>query len=160
MPLVADHPNPYTLQEAFDVVWKWFVIDKHPHCQKGGISGMCAYRDVPDAPEKATNACFAGCLIPDSLYNQSFESRTIDSLLSPDISWAPAVVHVVPAFKHLFSQIDSGTLHILQQIHDSFNKNKPIETVGEAAQPERNWDEYVHTELTKFATKYGLIVLH
>ena len=69
-----------TQQDAFNKVWDWFVVQKHPPSR---YDGPCAYRG------KNGNRCAIGLLIPDADYNPSCELNTIEELyggpLIPDL---------------------------------------------------------------------------
>lgn len=92
--LVPDLAEPWTPQTAFDRIVQWALVDKHPKCEApadaedGWDHGInqCRYRYKQDTG--LLNACWAGCLIPDSEYNQDMERVNITEVLdwlSPSI---------------------------------------------------------------------------
>lgn len=59
-------------QEAFDKVWKYFLIEKHNYSFDGD---SCYFRSP--GGEK----CAVGVLIPDEEYNYNFEIRGLDRVI-------------------------------------------------------------------------------
>ena len=57
--LVKPHDKKLTLQDCFDIAWKW--SRNHPKCCD--VFGKCYYRN-----EDNTNACLIGICIPDEKY--------------------------------------------------------------------------------------------
>jgi hypothetical protein len=70
MTVVAGHK--LTNQEAFNEVWNWFVVEKHPKSvgEPGSryvLGNDCKYRG-PNG-----NKCAIGVLIPDELYDEEWD---------------------------------------------------------------------------------------
>ena len=96
--------TPYTLQSAFDRIWQFFVIERHPPAYDGG----CRYRTN-------TSACAIGCLLPDSTFSEGEIQKdsellelTVEELLMASNSAA-----------FLLKRIAKSKLANLQSIHDT-----------------------------------------
>ncbi len=69
--------KPLDPQKAFNKVWKHFIVDNGKPSKRGWMG--CAYRDKNESTSKIR--CSIGMLIPDKLYNRSFEAHTIGQLI-------------------------------------------------------------------------------
>lgn len=137
-----------TLQSIFTRVYRHFIINKSP---KAFHDGACVYRGGYDAKSKLR--CAVGLLIPNRLYDASFEGNNAPSLLSGN--WANSPVTVILAdklskyFRETFEDTELDALgdflYELQCAHDG--------TTGDA-------DFYVNlkTELLRIADTYKLKV--
>jgi len=88
-----------TLQEAFEKIWQYFVIEKHGPSMQANKCGVleCAYRGDNGA------RCAIGVLIPDAQYSRGMEQKS-----------ASAIYSKVPALH----SIDRILLDRLQTLHD------------------------------------------
>lgn len=90
--------RPYTLQEAFNRIWKFFIVEKHP---QSADESFCRYRSKD-------SACAVGCLIPDSRQIAQCEGEGVSYLIGQ-----------VPLARKLLQKVDMGLLTQLQSIHDN-----------------------------------------
>jgi hypothetical protein len=90
--------EPYTLQEAFDRIWQFFVVDKHPKSLSSNGS-TCCYRSE-------YSACAVGCLLP-------------DDLITPEVNYYAVadLENEIPQVRHLLLGI-YASIRYLQHIHD------------------------------------------
>jgi len=91
--------TPTTPQEIFDTVAKHLFEQGKPALSSSG--GMCVYRG------KNGLKCAAGILIPDEMYNDDMEGRTIEETFLPD---------------NLHKSVD--LIMELQEIHDVADPNE------------------------------------
>lgn len=75
--LVPDLEKPWTFQTAFDRIVEWALIEKRPKASKA--PGQPCYYRYPIEPPYET-ACFAGCLIPDSVLDPKWNGSSADAL--------------------------------------------------------------------------------
>lgn len=109
--LNLERTRPYTLQSAFNCIWKFFVEEKHP--QSFSELGNCQYRS-------SSSACAIGCLIPDGIIKPSQNDETID-----------VIIDLNKEVKRLLGGIPITTLKLLQKCHDctrSENFSEVIQT--------------------------------
>lgn len=97
-----DQLGKHTLQEVYD-----FVIDhlrKQSQPAKKGL--RCCYRlEFPDSAKVLR--CAVGCLIPDEIYKQEFEGRSISGLVKDGQTWTIPHEHF-------------ALLEALQRLHDRY----------------------------------------
>lgn len=123
------------LQEAFDKIWEHAQKKERAH-----MPGGCRYRT--DDGRK----CFAGCLIPDELYDPIIEERKFSCGIDRDMDPIPAshqdsVNKVIEIRRALgINNDDASYIAMLQLIHD---KNDP---------------EQWNNRLIGFAEKYHLTI--
>jgi len=113
--LVKPHENPLTLTDVFNICYQWakthdfsYVVDiyseYHEDSEEFGPMA-CKYRS-----DNNNNACLAGCLIPDEIYDDNIESLSIHHLLSGK-------------YKNILtdsSQKNINIIHSLQGVHDRY----------------------------------------
>lgn len=100
-----------TNQEAFDKVWKWFIVDRNPRAVNGNI---CRYRTAGEIPAK----CAVGCLIPDELYRPRMECRSVQRIISEYVELA-----------NFFNGVSQDMLSQLQRGHDDAGNEIPYENM-------------------------------
>lgn len=96
-PLVGNRVKPYTMQEAFNKVYKNLL--KQGEAAKSNTQA-CKYR-------LKGKACAAGWLIPDDVYNSSMENQIFS-----------AIVHKFKKLSPLFTDIPTNFVTQLQEAHD------------------------------------------
>lgn len=107
-----------TNQEAFDAVYRHFIINDAPYSVD--IENECMYRGP--GGEK----CAGGLLIPDFMYKSSMEGKKIGALLGDVIVSGGKVAYDYPELVEYFSGTDIGLLKLLQRSHDatSYTRDK------------------------------------
>ncbi len=128
--------KPLDPQEAFSKVWKHFVV------QKGEPSvhdGLCMYRY--NYGSTSETRCAIGVLIPDDIYNKSWENGTIYSLVNDTQRWGDAM-------SVLLSKEKISFWSDLQWCHD----------MGSNARLRKDFTGRIKTKLISFAEKYDLEV--
>lgn len=94
-----------TLQEAFDKVAMHLLKQGRPAKKS---DGDCVYRAADGA------MCAVGCLIPDGMYDQRMEGRTVSSIMYDD------EFGLASYFKTKESRALVPLLSALQRVHDSY----------------------------------------
>lgn len=119
-------------QQAFNKVWRWFIVDKRPMASaEPGKHSECLYRG-PDGAR-----CPVGVLIPNRLYLPKFENTPVCSI---------AEVESTPKeLRNRFKAIGVSFLDSLQEMHDN-----------EFTQAERRSD--IKRLLKEFACDFDLTV--
>ena len=130
--VVPDTVGPFTtLQQVFDRVWQWAIVEKNPKC---GTSAACFYRKPTreELNERSTrardidpdllgSACWIGACIPDSLFEGKNPTGNVNSLIQD-------YPRIRAHFPGLVDEYDSetrpsaltlGALNALQEIHDT-----------------------------------------
>lgn len=104
--------RPRSAQQAFNNVWRWFIIRGNPLSQRpateaermnGNNSMFCMYRS-----EDGTRGCAIGCQLPDKLYQSKYEGKSVAFMLEED-----------EAIKKHFEDVDWDVLNTLQRMHDN-----------------------------------------
>lgn len=143
--LIPDHAAPLTRQSAFDLAYRWAL--GHGYCYKptpsdeGANNLRCLYRSID-----GDNACLMGCLIPDSVYQQSFDDG------------GPCASKLHCRHEHvraLFTdEVTDSFLDALQAVHDlaAFGGKRERNDL-----PPIPADQY-HANLRAFAAEQGLTV--
>ncbi len=127
MILVPDFTAKLTLQDIFNRIWEWSKT--HPKCYSNETA-ICEYRNHDN-----TNACFFGCLIPDSIYIPSMERNSARGL---------ALDH--PEIMNNFdTEVTIDQLQRLQAIHD-----------GDSSDSSRKY--YIECSLIQFAAQNNLSI--
>lgn len=67
------NPKPLTLQEAFNQVWDWFVVQGNPQSTTDHGEPICQYRGPNGAK------CAAGVLLTDEEYKPSMEGSSFQA---------------------------------------------------------------------------------
>jgi len=112
--------KPLTLQEAFSIIWGYFVLEKHPRSINS--RGDCVYKN------KNNDKCAIGCLIPDDLYFRYLEDKSIPILLDPKQGrYSENSISKLNKIRKLFSDIHPYDLRSLQVIHDHSNSSNIME---------------------------------
>ena len=86
-----------TLQEAFNKIWTWFVIEKHEPSIR---NGLCEYKF-------GKMRCALGILLPNKLYKSNMEGSSIDFILTYN-----------PELRIHFPNVRMSVLQDLQNCHD------------------------------------------
>lgn len=123
--------KPLTLQEAFDTIWQKFVVEGAPRAYDKH-DASCKYR-LPGGAR-----CFIGVLIPDELYEPSFESEGSIS----------AVMYERPKIKALLP-FEPDVISQLQGIHDMY---------GVTGDTPGTFSDHCRERLTAFAEQHSLTV--
>lgn len=108
--------TPLTSQEAFNEVWKHFVVEKN----KPGMGRASEEDGEPDHEvfvckyrgENGTK-CAVGCLIPDDLYDPSMEGKNVNDIVIPHSPY--------PRVCELFENVDPELLRAMQSAHDNLD---------------------------------------
>lgn len=111
--------KPRSNQQAFNRVWRYFVLDGNSQCKTSG-SSSCSYRG------SRGKACAVGCMMPSRMAIRA------DALNATDID---SVVGDIPSAKKWFSRVDICFLETLQMTHDAegFNEDKSYKLKSVAA---------------------------
>lgn len=88
-------------QEAYETMRSWFSKPTHGPGYDPDI-GECAYRGVDD-----NHRCAVGAILPDKLYQDSFESGGVVNILTESA-----------AAKNFFKDVDIDFLVRSQRVHD------------------------------------------
>lgn len=130
-----------TKQQAFDVIWNWFVVDKNPR-SSSGIG--CFYRVFQ---EDRVLKCGVGALIPDNLYDPALDTGdfiAIRDILDPKIQvqnkFGPELVNFLNTE---LLPIEEDFLTEIQIIHDT-------------GYSERYFTQRMESELRKLADAHEL----
>ncbi len=133
----------YTNQEAFDIAWRHFVIEKNGPSVitdatiKGGFS--CRYRGENGA------RCAFGLFIPDEAYGPWMEGNSVDSLYDGR-GLGLATEGEVRAWIDGRPEIDVEFADALQRCHDG------------STDPCRDFHTEAQSTLTNLAKSYGLTI--
>lgn len=119
-----------TLQQAFDKVWTWFVVEKHPASYVMELEmPVCRYRGPNGAK------CAIGVLIPDEAYRPGFEYCSAYA-----VAGKPGVIKAMKG-------LSEADLNELQQCHD-----RAVRDVG------KDIDTEIQERLREFAESRSLTI--
>ncbi len=133
-----------TLQEAFDKVWQWFVVERHS-ISSAPVTGTCKYRSDG-------NKCAIGVLIPDEVYTTLIEYRTIEDLnnyIKTNTEYAKQISKFSTWFIDNLQPMIKELIE-LQRCHDSF--------IDKICKKSDSFNFHMEISLEAFALKYNLSV--
>ena len=136
------------LQEAFDKVWNWFVVEKHP--QSIGVDNDCQYSTV-DAAGNETR-CALGCLAPTKEEAQRWDSHSLMEFQVANLLGLKLTRKNMAAAWRKFDQNISN---------DGVVKNYAFVDLRECHDNARNGSGFshdIHARLKVYAANYGLTV--
>jgi len=104
--------KPRNNQQAFNRVWRYFIIDGHNQCMSESRKEGCAYRG-----DKRGEGCAVGCMMPNRMANEADKY---------DASGILTIWDKMPSVGKWFYKVDKDLLDSLQTAHDynSFNERK------------------------------------
>lgn len=138
-------PVATTLQEAFDLIWREFVVNKSEPSyvpSRPADADLCSVRCLYRDPRG--NACFIGKLIPDAVYVPELEGLGVQALTR-----STRFKRVATVLSPLLSDAGTETLSELQYIHD----NAAARHKGGKA-----YYEHMRKALVTFANMYELTI--
>jgi hypothetical protein len=101
-------PRPLSNQDAFNNVWQYFIVDRHPRAlvvesevEETDNFSRCRYRTADG------RMCAVGCQLPDALYRPDMEGEA-----------ASTVVNIADDVTEYFCHVQPRLLDRLQVAHD------------------------------------------
>ncbi len=116
------------LQEIFNIVWKWFVVEGNE--KSVSETGVCRYRGSNGSK------CAIGCLIPDDKYSKDIEGVSVLTLVNRYYSTGIWIKQNLLVSSEILSE--------LQRCHDIIGKT--------------SFSIHIKEGLSVFAQKYSLSI--